>query len=146
MAIYNKEKEKENKKSKEGECGRILEYYFENKDFEIINYLKKYLGFGDLLNKVDLIVDEDLSQLHSYIKNKLNDSNVQLLFKEKTSNFKNKKNELDENDEDKYEKKNEGDEEEEGEKGEKEEEEEEEEEEDDEKSEETKKLLNLETD
>ena len=134
-------------KTKEGECGHILEYYFENKEFEIINYLKKYLGFGGLLNKVDLIVDENLSQLHSYIKNKLNDSSVQLLFKEKISNFKSKKNELDENDEDKYEKKDEGEEEEEGEeKEEGEKGEEEEEEEDDEKSEETKKLLKLETD
>ena len=60
LSIYNKDKENDNKISKEGECGRMLEYFFENKNFEIINYLKKYIGFGDLLEKIDLIVEKIL--------------------------------------------------------------------------------------
>ena len=113
----------------------MLEYFFENKNFEIINYLKKYIGFGELLNHVDLIVDENLDKLHSYVINKINDGKAKPLRKEKSKKNNQKQSEYNENDEDD----NKG-------KMEVEEEEEEEEESDDELSEETKRILSLQTD
>ena len=80
-----------NKILEEGECGKILEYFFENENFEIIYYLKKYLGFGELLNKVNLIVDENLDKLHNYVKNKISEKKVQLLYKDNISKNKFKK-------------------------------------------------------
>ena len=113
-----------------------MEYFFENKNFEIINYLKKYIGFGELLKHVDLIVDEKLDKLHSYVINKIKDGKVKPLRKEKSKKNNQKQSEYNENDED--EKKGKMEEEEEG--------EEEEEDSDDELSEETKRILSLETD
>ena len=135
LSIYNKDKGNENKISKDGECGKILEYFFENKNFEIINYLKKYIGFGELLKHVDLIVDEKLDKLHSYVINKIKDGKVKPLRKEKSKKNNQKQSEYNENDED--EKKGKMEEEEEG---------EEEEDSDEELSEETKRILSLETD
>ena len=91
LSIYNKDKFNTNETPKEGESGRMLEYFFENEKFEIINYLKKYLGFGDLLDRVDLIVDENFDRLHSYIKAKIAEGKVQLLYevKPQKKNIKN---------------------------------------------------------
>ena len=109
-------------------------YFLENENFEIIYYLKKYLGFGELLNKVDLIVDENLDRVHNYVKNKISEKKVQLLYKDNISKNKYKKYNLDESDED--EKRGKTD---------KEEEEEEEEEEEKELSEETKNIIKSQT-
>ena len=101
LSIYNKDKFNSYETPKEGESGRMIEYFFENEKFEIINYLKKYLGFGDLLDRVDLIVDENFDRLHSYIKAKIDDGKAQLLYEDKTRKINIKKNNSDENDEDK---------------------------------------------
>ena len=138
LSIYTKNQNKLNKIPEEGECGKILEYFFENEKFEIIKYLKKYIGFGDLLDKVDLIVDENLDKLHSYIKDKIADGSAKLLYKDKKSKNNNEIINLDEDDEDKIMKSSQLEEENE------QEEEDEEEEESDEKSEETKRLMKLE--
>ena len=84
LSVYNK-KENENTIAKEGESGKMLEYFFENEKFEIIYYLKKYLGFGDLLGKVDLIVDENLDKLHEYVKNKIDNKEAKPLYEDKNS-------------------------------------------------------------
>lgn len=47
-----------------------------------MNYLKKYLGFGELLNRADLIVGENLDELHSYIINKINNEKIKPLHQE----------------------------------------------------------------
>ena len=131
LSVYNT-KENENTIAKVGESGKMLEYFFENENFEIIYYLKKYLGFGDLLDNVNLIVDENLDKLHNYVKDKIEKKEVKPLY-EKKSDKNCKDNFFEESDEDKKEKKD----------G---EEEEEEEEEERELSEETKNILNSQTD
>ena len=78
----------------------MLESFFENKEFEIMNYLKKYLGFGDLLGKVYLITDKSSDNLHSYIQNKINEGKIQPLIKEKDNKNKTKKYNNNENDSD----------------------------------------------
>ena len=139
LSIYNKNKDNENKISKEGECGKILEYFLENKNFEIMDYLKKNLGFGELLNKADLIVDENLNKLHSYILNIIKEGKVKPIGKNKSKKKgKNKIN--DSEDDDEKEKKVDNDEDEE------EEEEDSDEEEDEELSEEAKRIRSLEID
>ena len=130
LSVYNKNKENDKKISKEGESGKMLEYFLEDKNFEIINYLKKYIGFGDLLDNVHLIVDKNLDNLHSYIRNKIQDNKVKPLLNEKTKKNNKKKLDFNENDEDEII----GNE------------EEEEESSEDEKSEETKRILSLQTD
>ena len=137
LNIYNKDKENENKISEEGESGKMLEYFFENKNFEIMTYLKKYLGLGELLNRVDLIVDENFDRLHCYIAKKIEEGIAKPLLKEKfkKNNYKNIDSE--EKDQDKIKAKMELEE---------ENEEEEEEESDEELSEETKRLMKLVTD
>ena len=135
LSIYNKNKEYENKIPNEGESGKILEYFLENKNFEIMNYLKKYLGFGELLNSVDLIVDKDLDKLHKYIINKIKDGKAKPLLKEKLKKNKESKYDYYEYDEEMIDK-NKGEE----------EEEEEDSEESSELSEETKRCLSLQTD
>ena len=145
LSIYNKDKKNDNKISKEGESGRMMEYFFENKNYEIINYLKKYIGLGELLNKVDLIVDTNFDKLHDYILKKINEGKAKRLLKEKSK--KNNQNKIyydDEDDEDII--KGRINEEKEEEEEEREEEEEEEEEESEEKSEETKRLLKMQID
>ena len=130
LSVYNENKII-NKIPEDGECGRILEYFFDNEKFEIIYYLKNYLGFGDLLKNVDLVVDENLNRLHSYVKQKISEGKVQLLYKEKNSKINIKKYISDESDGSEKGRKfnDEG------------EEEEEEEEEESELSEETKEIL-----
>ena len=121
-----------NKIIKEGECGKILEYFIENENFEIIYYLKKYLGFGELLDNVNLIVDENLDKLHNYVKNKIEKKEAKPLYEKKNSAKNCKDYIFEESDEDKKE-------------GE-EEEEEEDEEEERELSEEAKNILKSQTD
>ena len=107
--------------------------------FEIMNYLKKYLGFGELLTRIDLIVSENAEELHKFIINKIQEGTAKPIREEKSKKkIKNKINNSESDNENKINNKNE-----------KEEEEEEEEEESDEvseKSEETKKILKLQTD
>ena len=85
LSIYLKKKRKRNigKIPKVGESGRILEYFFENERFEIIKYLMKYIGFGELLQKVDLIIDENYDELHDFIENKIKEGKIQPLRKTK---------------------------------------------------------------
>ena len=135
LSVYNKDKENDNNIAKEGEFGKMFEYFLENENFEIINYLKKYIGFGDLLDNVDLIVDKNLDNLHSYILNKIKDNIAKPLLNEKSKKINKKKLDFNENDEDEIIGKEE-----------EEEEEEEEESSEDEKSEETKRILSLQTD
>ena len=131
LSVYNKnENENINKITKEGECGKILAYFLENSNFEIIHYLKKYIGFGDLLEKVDLIVDENLDRLHSYVKSKIANGEARPLLKEIISGKNCRDYIFSEGDEDV--------------KGEKEEEEEDEYE-DEELSEETKRIIKSQT-
>ena len=120
-------------KSVKKESGKMLEYFLENKNFEVITYLKKYIGFGELLEKVDLIVDKNLDALHSYVANKIKEGKAKLLLKDKRNKNNDNKIDFNENDEDIL-------------KVEMEEDEDEEEEESSEKSEETKRLLSLQTD
>ena len=135
LSFYNKKEDKNNKIPEDGECGRMLEYFFENEKFGVIRSLKKYLGFGDILNKIDLIVAEKLDDLHSYVKNKIEKGEAQLLY----VNKKSKRNEAKEyiygeNDEDEKGRKTDG-----------EEEAEEEEGEEEELSEETKNIIKSQT-
>lgn len=133
LSVYNKDKENDKKITEEGESGKMLEYFLENKNFEVINYLKKYIGFGDLLDNIDLIVDKNLDNLHTYIRNKIQDNTAKPLLNEKLKKNNKKKLDFNENDEDEI-------------IGNEEEEEEEEESSEDEKSEETKRILSLQTD
>ena len=134
LSIYNKDKENKNNICKEGESGKMLEYILENKNFEVVTYLKKYIGFGELLEKVDFIVDKNWDALHSYVANKIKEGKAKLLLKDKRNKNNDNKIDFNENDEDML-------------KGEMEEDEdEEEEEESSEKSKETKRLLSLQTD
>ena len=100
-----------------------------------MNYIIKYLGFGELLNSVDLIVDKDLDKLHKYIINKIKDGKAKPLLKEKLKKNKESKYDYYEYDEEMIDK-NKGEE----------EEEEEDSEESSELSEETKRCLSLQTD
>ena len=100
LSIYKKDNKKINEVPIEGESGKMLESFFENKEFEIMNYLKKYLGFGDLLGKVYLITDKSSDNLHSYIQNKINEGKIQPLIKEKDNKNKTKKYNNNENDSD----------------------------------------------
>ena len=100
LSIYQKDNKKINEVPIEGESGKMLESFFENKEFEIMNYLKKYLGFGDLLGKVYLITDKSSDNLHSYIQNKINEGKIQPLIKEKDNKNKTKKYNNNENDSD----------------------------------------------
>ena len=137
LSVYNKSEDKNNKIPKDGECGRMLEYFFENEKFEVIRSLKKYLGFGDLLNKVNLIVAENLDDLHLYVKNKIEKGEAQLLYVDKKSKRNIKEYIYGEKDEDEKGMKTDGEEE--------ELEEEEEEEEEEELSEETKNIIKSQT-
>jgi hypothetical protein len=136
LSVYNKSDDKNNKIPKDGECGRMLEYFFENEKFEVIRSLKKYLGFGDLLNKVNLIVAENLDDLHLYVKNKIEKGEAQLLYVDKKSKRNIKEYIYGEKDEDEKGMKTDGEEEELEEKEEKEEEE---------LSEETKNIIKSQT-
>ena len=132
LSIYNKNEDK-NKIPEEGEYGKMFEYFSENEKLEIIHSLKKYLGFGDLLQKVDLIVDQNLDGLRSYVKNKIEKGEVQPLIKDKISKNNLKEYIYDESDGDERERNSD-------------EEEGEEEEEEEELSEETKRILKSQTD
>ena len=104
LSVYNA-KENENTIAKSGESGKMLEYFFENENFEIIYYLKKYLGFGELLDNVNLIVDENLNKLHNYVKNKIEKKEAKPLYEKKNSAKNCKDYMFVESDEDKKEKK-----------------------------------------
>ena len=134
LSIYNKKKDN-NKIAEDGESGKMLEYFFEDEKLEIISSLKKYLGFSELLKKVNLIVAENLDELHSLVKNKILKGEVQLLHKDKISKNKIREYIYDDSDEDEKERKTY-----------EEDEEEEEEEEERELSEETKNILKSQTD
>ena len=99
LSIYNKKKDN-NKIDDDGESGKMLEYFFEDEKLEIISSLKKYLGFSELLNKVNLIVAENLDELHSLVKNKIQKGEVKLLRNDKISKNKIKEYIYDESDED----------------------------------------------
>ena len=97
LAIYTKKKEKLKNLPENGESGRMFEYFFGNEDKigkPLIYILKTYIGFGDLINKVNLVVDRDVDKLLDYINKKIQDGNAKLLLKNELLNRKRKREEL----------------------------------------------------
>ena len=97
LAIYTKKKEKLKNLPENGESGRMFEYFFGNEDKigkPLIYILKTYIGFGDLINKVNLVVDRDADKLLDYINKKIQDGNAKPLLKNELLNRKRKREEL----------------------------------------------------
>ena len=97
LAIYTKKKEKLKSLPENGERGRMFEYFFGNEDKigkPLIYILKTYIGFGDLINKVNLVVDRDADKLLDYINKKIQDGNAKPLLKNELLNRKRKREEL----------------------------------------------------
>lgn len=102
LAIYTKNKKKLNTEPSKGESGRIFEYFFEIKDkygkeSQIISILKKYYGFGDLIDKVELIVNTSVKQLHEFINQQIRDNKAGPLVETKILNVKRKRSQLNDN-------------------------------------------------
>ena len=112
LASYTKEKKNLGTVPDKGESGRIFEYLFEKDDnnnninigndieHKIIYTLKNYSGFGDLLEKVDLVINNNLDGLINYINQKIKDDNVKPLLDKKVLNQK--RNRPDSNDNKNY--------------------------------------------
>ena len=97
LAIYTKKKEKLKSLPEKGESGRMFEYFFGNEDKiekPLIYILKTYIGFGDLINKVNLVVDRDADKLLDYINKRIQDGNAKPLLKNELLNRKRKREEL----------------------------------------------------
>jgi hypothetical protein len=102
LTIYTKNKNKLNTEPPKGESGRIFEYFFEIKDkygkeSQIISILKTYYGFGDLIDKVDLIVNTSVEQLHEFINQQIRDNKAGPLMETKILNVKRKRSQLNDN-------------------------------------------------
>ena len=100
----NRKKRKNNLNEfpKKGESGRMMEYFFEKKDIHgkdsrIIFKLKTYLGFGDLLNQVGLIVDRNPNKLHEYVNEKIKNGVARPLMEIKILNKKRERSESNNN-------------------------------------------------
>jgi hypothetical protein len=95
LAIYKK-KDNVNNIPEKGESGRFFEYFFEddnnneesNIKHKIIYTLKTYTGFGDLIDKVELIVSKDADGLKKYIEQKILDNNAKPLYEKKMLGLK----------------------------------------------------------
>ena len=97
LAIYTKKKERLKNVPENGEIRRMFEYFFwidEKLEKPLINILKTYIGFGDLINKVNLVVDRDADKLLDYINKKIQDGNTKPLLKKELLNRKRKRDEL----------------------------------------------------
>lgn len=105
LAIYNSDINKLNSIPEEGESGRMLEYFFEEKNKHIIYILKNYLGYGELLSKVNLIVSNNMDDLQKFVFQKI--KNVQILNEKKSLNIKHDRDEFDEDDKSNNKKENE---------------------------------------
>jgi len=97
LAIYTQKKDKLKNVPEKGESGRMFEYFFGNEDKiekPLIYILKTYIGFGDLINKVNLLVDRDADKLLDYITKKIQDGNAKPLLQNDLLNRKRKRDEL----------------------------------------------------
>ena len=97
LAIYTKKKERLKNVPENGEIRRMFEYFFGNEDKiekPLINILKTYIGLGDLINKVNLVVDRDADKLLDYINKKIQEGNAKPLLKNELLNRKRKRDEL----------------------------------------------------
>ena len=105
LASYTKEKKKLDTVSDKGESGLTFEFFFgkddnnniENDIEHIILILKTYAGFGDLLEKVDLVINNNVDELINYINQKIKDDNVKPLLEKKVLNQKRNRPELNDN-------------------------------------------------
>jgi len=109
LASYTKDKKKLGTFPDKGESGRIFEYFFEKDDnnniikiennieHKIIYTLKTYTGFGDLLEKVDLVTNNNSDGLINYINQKIKDDNAKPLNGKKVLNQKRNRSESNDN-------------------------------------------------
>lgn len=101
LTSYTKTKNKLDTVPDKGESGQNFESFFKKNDnnniiiniendieHKIIHILKSYVGFGDLLEKVDLIINNNIDGLINYINQKIKDDNVKPLFEKKVLNQK----------------------------------------------------------
>lgn len=93
LSIYTDDKKKLKTSCEDGECGKMFEYFFEEPNNHIIYILKNYLGFSDLLNKVDLVVQQDLKELQKYVIEKSKNNEIVKLVNTKTLGNKLNRNE-----------------------------------------------------
>ena len=107
LPLYTKKKKKLSTFPDKEESGQIFEYFFEKDDnnniinnnieHKIIHTLKTYAGFGDLLEKVDLITNNNVDGLINYINQKLKEDNVKPLLVKRVINQKRKRRESNDN-------------------------------------------------
>ena len=99
LAIYTDDNNLLGSIPKKGESDRILEYFFENNNKHIINFLKSYLGYGELLSKTELFTKNNLDELQSLIYNKYLNKSVSRLYDYKLK-IKHRRDELNESEND----------------------------------------------
>ena len=99
LAIYTDDIKLLGSIPKKGESGRILEYFFEYNNKHIINFLKSYLGYGELLSKTKLFTKNNLDELQSLIYNKYLNNSVSRLYDYKLK-VKHRRDELNESEND----------------------------------------------
>ena len=97
LAIFSKSGDKLKTIPDKGESGRMFEYFFEDPDRienNIIHILKSYLGFGDLIDNVGLVINRKVDELINYINQKFKDKNVKPLLENEFLNKKREREEL----------------------------------------------------
>ena len=100
LAIYTKNEKKLNTIPDKVESGRIFEYFFEIQDEiikNLVHILKTYIGLGDLIDKVNLVVSRNADELLNFIKQKICDEIAKPLLNNDLLNKKRERDELKDN-------------------------------------------------